>query len=132
MNKIMELLRTEYPVKVYQWVTIWIVLIVLWAGGIIGAVIYFGDRNEASLRDAAAAQLAADLAQYQNARDERLRCEQRVESRGQLRDVFIGIASRLGADEETIDLVSTFLDDQYPSLSLSDCPPEPTIPQGVN
>lgn len=85
----------------------------------------------AAERDSAAAIAAVTQARYENDRDERLRCEQRVESREQIRSVFLGVADRLGADAETIAIVSSFLDEEYPALVLSDCPPPPTAPGGT-
>jgi hypothetical protein len=104
-------------------------LVALIAGLSIGTVVYWHDRTEnANARFEAAAFLAAQ-ASYENARDERTRCIQRVEGREQIRGVFLGITIRLGASQETIDIIQQFLDENYEEISIDDCLPLPDPPE---
>jgi hypothetical protein len=76
----------------------------------------------------------ASQASYENARDERLRCEQRVDSRDQLRGVFLSIFDLINEQAEGtssfVTLATERLDADYPPLRLDDCPPIPTPPGG--
>ena len=76
-----RMLRAEYPVRVYQWIVINLAILVIIFGTVYGVVVYAGDQAEDSRH-------SAEQAAYENARDERIRCEQRVESRDQIRGVF--------------------------------------------
>lgn len=88
----------------------WTALTVTCFGGVAGAIVYVHDQREEQ-RQAIVAQ-----------------CLQRVESRAQVRGVLLGLADRLGADLETLQIVSGFLDDEYPALDPADCLNPPTIP----
>lgn len=129
-----EALRATYPVRLYQWVVIWIALTMTWAGGIWGAYVYAQDQREQQDRATAAAVFAAERASYENARDERTRCEQRVDSREQLRGVFLDVfdlIERQTPGSEFVARATVLLDERYPPLSLDDCPPDPTPPEGL-
>lgn len=121
----------ERTVKV-KWVVPAYILIALIAFGLFRASVnYSTDQREESERLAAEAQYAGELASWENARDERSRCEQRVESRDQLRDVFLAtydLISELNPDSEFAVLAAALLDDQYPSLDAADCPLLPPRP----
>lgn len=52
-------------------------------------------------------------------------CVLRTESRDQLRNVFIGVTTALGARDETIDLISEYLDEEYPALDAARCQTDP-------
>lgn len=140
MNLRTTLSRTV-EVKAYQWVMIWTALTVLWAGGIYGVYVYVGDQADGSRRQ-------SEQASYENARDERTRCEQRVEGREASRvraftnieyvagvvaliDGYITIPDEL--HRELLDLEAeerARVDEQLPALSIDDCPPIPTPPGG--
>lgn len=127
---------TDTIVKAWQWTgrptqtsRRW-TIIVIGALCFLGLVVYSNgqaDSRRASAA-AAAAQFDADRASYENARDERFRCEQRVQGRDDLRGVLIGLTSRLATRAEAVDAVTAYLDEAYPALSLDDCPPTPTPP----
>lgn len=106
MRTLGQRLRTEYPVKVYQWAMIWLTLSALWAGGIYGAVVYAHDQAE-NLRVV-----------------EEGRCVQRVESREQIRGVFLDVydlIDELNPGSEFAAEARLRLDETYPLLSLDDC-----------
>lgn len=117
-------LTREYPVKVWQWIGVITSILILVFGGIYGAVIYVDDQADA-------AQQSADQASYENARDESTRCEQRVESRAQIRGAFLDVYTLIddiSPDNSFTMAARTRLEETYPPLSLSECPPTPARP----
>lgn len=115
MTRVIKFLQTEYPVKVYQWMTIWVVLIGIWAAGLFGAVVYVRDQSD-------------DLR-----RAEAERCVQRVESREQIRGAFLDVYEVIDAGNPTNDFTARArerLDDNYPPLSLRDCVAESSALNG--
>jgi hypothetical protein len=92
---------------------------------------YARDQRDAAAKDNAAAVYAAESASYENARDEQIRCEQRVDSRDQLRGVFLSIFDLIEERSPRSDFVvdaTARLDIDYPPLSVDDCPVIPTPP----
>lgn len=102
--------------------------------------------REANQRDSAAAVYAADRAVYENARDERTRCEFSVEARAGSRaraftnidyvaDVFdtagkyLPIPPDLRAELDQLEAEERLrVEEQLPVLLLEKCPPVPTPP----
>lgn len=121
--------RSTYPIRLYQFVAIVSAITMTWAVGIWGASRYFSDR-------AADAARATAQASYENARDTSNQCRQRVATRADLRDVFIGIYDALDENVRTdnghqfVSNLRATLDEKYPPLSVSDCPPLPVNPGG--
>lgn len=56
---------------------------------------------------------------------ERFRCLQRADSREQLRGVLVGLALRLGAEDETLVVITDFIDGEYPAIDPLECPTLP-------
>lgn len=131
-------------IRVYQWVMVLTVLLIVFFGGIIGTFVYFQDQRQASRHESAVARYEAAKASYENDRDERLRCEQRVDGRDATRAngfVFIGLVQNIldtfsdlsgrpinDAIQQQIDDAYRTLNETSPPLSLADCPPVPTPP----
>ena len=80
--------------------------------------------------DYARAQYAAQVAQYQNAQDRRLQCEQSVEARNDLRGVLLGIFAAIDNDRShaLVLQLREQLNTSYPARLLSDCPTVPAAP----
>lgn len=119
----LSILNETRPRKVYKDVVIFMALAVTWAAGIIGVRVYADDQADSARR-------LVEQAAFSNARDERIRCEQRVESREQIRGAFLGVYDLL--DELVVGNEFTVaarqeLDQDYPPLNLDDCPPEPML-----
>lgn len=138
-----EAMRATYPVKVYQVIGIAGLLLVIVFGGIGGCAQYVSDQREQSRRDTELALYNASVAQFENARDERTRCEQRVTGRLDVRNAFIGqtdlikdlfaIGRQLGGEvpaafTDRINETYADIDETYPILTLDDCPPVPVPP----
>lgn len=87
-------------------ILVWLVLATTTVGGAYGALTYVRNESE-ERREAVVAQ-----------------CVQRVESRAQVRGVLLGLAVRLGADDDTVLIVSSYLDEEYPALDPTDCTKE--------
>lgn len=131
MMTVRQALKAEYRIKLYEFAAICLSITILWAGGIWGVAKYVGDQAEDSRHDAATSQYAAATAIYENARDELLRCTQRVESREQIRGAFLDVFDLL--DDTTPGNAFTKaarerLDESYPLLVLEDCPASPVPP----
>lgn len=96
----------------------------LWAGGIYGTYRYIQDQREAS-------GVAAEMIRFDTDTLERLRCEQRVESRTGVRAVFTGLFDLIDEFPDSTGGFPTearlILDAEYPPLRLEDCPPTPNI-----
>lgn len=125
LRRARRIMRAEYPVRVYQWIVINLAILVIIFGAVYGVVVYAGDQAEDSRR-------SAEQAAYENSRDERIRCEQRVESRDQVRGAFTQVydlIDELTPDNEFTEVARHKLDTTYPPLSLDECPPIPVPPQ---
>lgn len=132
-------------VRIYQWVAVWVILLIVFFGGIFGTYVYVQDQRQASRHEAAMARYEAAKARYENDRDERLRCEQRVDGRAATRsngEVFIGLVQNVlntfselsgrpiaGPIQDQIDDAYVTLNETSPLLFLTDCPPVPTPPK---
>lgn len=124
--------KQRVRIPLYQWITVNVIVIGLVIGAGFGSVLYWRDQRAAQARRDSAIEYTALQAIYINERDDRVQCEQRVESRDQLRSVFIGIVEEIGADEEILGRVTAFLDEFYPPLDLGDCPRSPSPPAPPN
>jgi len=125
-------LREQYPVKVWQWIGVsGSVLLLIFAGGC-GIVQYWGQQQAQQDRENERIAYAAELASYENARDERLQCEQEVEFNNSMRDVFIGIFDVLeAASDGTSPLIAQLqanLDSNSPLRNIDECPSVPKEP----
>jgi hypothetical protein len=122
--------RQTAEIRVYQWAAVLLSLTVLWVGGIYGAVVYSNNQRDASEASAAAAQYAGEFASFENARDERSRCIQRVDARADLRGVFLGIFELIDTRSESdfTEQGRALLDSEYPTLDVANCPAQPTPP----
>lgn len=70
-------------------------------------------------------QIQEDQQEVRIAELERFRCLQRADSREQLRGVLIGLALRLGAEDETLMVITDFIDTEYPAIDPLECPTLP-------
>jgi uncharacterized membrane protein len=123
--------RQTAEIRVYQWAAVLVSLTVLWVGGIYGAATYSNNQRDASEASAAAAKYAGEYASFENARDERSRCLQRVEARSDLRGVFLGIFELIDTRSAGSDFTQqgrALLDSEYPTLDEANCPVQPTPP----
>lgn len=110
----------------------WTILV---TGGLValGLVVYNNVRetNQETARaiavDVARSEYLAELASFENSRDEYNRCIQRVEGRADLRSVLVGLADRLSSSDDVTEQVAAFLNEEYPELNPADCP-EPFQP----
>lgn len=123
MTPLIGKLQEEYPTKVWQLLAVLTAIGLTWVAGIVGTAAYVKDQRESTQRSVA-------LARYENARDEQVRCEQRVESRAQIRGAFLDVYDLI--DDISPDNLFTSparlrLDDTYPPLLLDDCPPIPVL-----
>jgi hypothetical protein len=97
-----------------------------------GSRLYVHDQREENTRLTAEAQYAADVASFENARDENLRCVQRAESRAQIRAVFLSVFDLIDAQAGTSTTFGaearSLLNEDYPPLDPDDCPAIPPAP----
>lgn len=95
---------------------------------VLGLVVYNNVRetNAETARaiavDVARSEYLAELASFENSRDEYNRCIQRVEGRDDLRSVLIGLVDRLSSNDDVTEAVAGFLNEEYPALDPEDCP----------
>lgn len=95
---------------------------------VLGLVVYANDRHDreetarAISVDVARSEYLAELASFENSRDEYNRCIQRVEGRADLRAVLVGLADRLSQSDAVTAAVANFLNEEYPALDPDDCP----------
>lgn len=125
-------MRQKYEVRLWQMFGVSVAITVTWAVGIAGAARYVSDQRRDAAADLATAVYIGEVARYENARDELTRCEQRVESRTQLRDVFLSIFALIeeqaGTETDFTVRATTLLDDDYPPIDPATCPPIPEPP----
>lgn len=130
----MEVLRKTYPIKVWQYLLNWILLLILVFGGIWGTARYASDQRKESARALTTAEFIAKQTSIEQARDQRQQCIVRVSSRTDLRGVLIGIFDYLdpGKTSPNVTGLRELLDTNYPELSQAECPPEPSevLPPG--
>lgn len=105
----------------------------------LGLVVYHNDRNQREEEaraigvDVARSDYLAKLATYENARDERNRCEQRVDGRTDFRRFATGIYDYIdpSRESERVNDLREILDRDFPMLLLEDCPPVPVPPNPI-
>lgn len=88
---------------------------------------YSHDQREEARRDAAVALHAADVSSWENARDERARCESGVNTvntfRSALLDVYAFIDEQ--GNPEFAAAATARLNERLPERALGECPPDP-------
>lgn len=130
----MEVLRRTYPIKVWQYILNWVLLLILVFGGIWGTARYASDQRKDAARALTTAEFISRQTAIEQARDQRQSCIVRVTTRTDLRGVLIGIFDYLDPEQASprVTGLRQLLDQNYPELSQAECPPEPSavLPPG--
>lgn len=144
-RKIRSALRATYEVRVWQWILIQVTLLVLVFGAVYGGVVYMKDQREQSQRESAAAAFTAEVASFENARDEHARCVGAVTSREDFRRLlvqtqatfagFVDVVRTVNPTsvvvaglQEQVDAYTTLIETDWPPRDLSECGEAPTPP----
>lgn len=131
MGRLLTALRAHYPVRLYQWLAVLTSIVILVFTAIIGFVRYLDQRDAEAARADAAAVYVAERASYENARDERARCELSVATRADLRGVFVSIFDAIEEGAEGSPVIRRMretLDENYPPRSVDECPAQAIPP----
>lgn len=122
----------EYRTTAWEALVTKALLLVIVLGSVWGLAVYAQDQADRATRDRARAEYLAAQSVYENVRDDVTRCEQRVESRVELRRMFLAVFDLLDDLRPTSGDFTLSgrqaLDRLSPALSIADCPPAPIPP----
>lgn len=144
-----EAMSARYEVRVWQWIAAQTMLLVLSFGAVIGGVSYVRDQRDAAAADVAQAAYLAEVAGYQQARDEHARCVGAVESRDNFRVALYQIEATFAGFVTSVELANpespvldglraevakfdALIEQDWAARRIEDCPPQPTPPTPPN